>query len=142
MRTITRNLVVFIVAVVAFLLALGVLPGYIQTGNPHYVEATAVEESGPSADVTNLTERRFPYTFGALAAAEAGDEPARSEAYYTGPIGFKEAFTHTPFDEFSEFRTRNASAVERGAESPVGDTAYVERGGQRYRLEIVRVESE
>jgi len=142
MRRITRNLVVFLLALVVALLALGALPSYIQTGDPYYVEATAVEEPGPTVDANNLTDRRFPYSVAAIEAAEAGETPARSEAYYTGPVGFKEAFTHTPFDEFGEFRTRNATAVERGAESPVGDTAYVERGGQRYRLEIVRVEAE
>ena len=139
MRRITRNVLLAILATVVLLLALGALPSYLATGDPYYVEATAVDDSGTAVEADNLSERRFPYTFGALDAADAGDNPARSEAYYTGPGSFKEAFTHTPFDEFSEFEGRNETSVERSADSPVGDVAYVERDGQRYRLEIVRI---
>lgn len=142
MRPIARNLILVILGIVVLLLALGALPSLIETGDPYHVEATAVDETGPSIQADNLSERRFPYTFGALEAATVGDEPARSEAYYTGPGGpggFKEAFTHTPFDEFSEFEARNADAVERGADSPRGDAVHVEYEGQRYRLEILQV---
>lgn len=139
MRTITRNVIIALLVVIVLLLALGALPSYLATGDPYYVEATAIDEPGPAIDADNLSERRFPYTFEALGAVEAGDDPARSEAYYTGPGSFKEAFTHTPFDEFSEFEGRNETSVERSATSPVGDVAYVERDGQRYRLEIVRI---
>ena len=139
MRTVTRNLVLVLLAVVVVLLALGALPGYLGGGDPYHVEATSAESEGPAVVADNLSERRFPYTFGALDAHAAGEEPARSEAYYEGPVGFKESFTHTPFDEFSEFEGREREAVERGGDSPVGDVAFVEYGGQRYRLEIVRI---
>ncbi|QLD89350.1 hypothetical protein HWV07_10040 [Natronomonas salina] len=138
MRTVTRNLVVAVLAVVAVLLALGALPGYLGSGDPYYVEATTAEGDGAAVVADNLSERRFPYAFEALGSLEAGEEPARSEAYYEGPVGFKESFTHTPFDEFGEFESRNRDAVERDADSPVGDVAYLEYDGQRYRLEIVR----
>ena len=138
MRTVTRNLIVALLAVVAVLLALGALPGYLGSGDPYYVEATAAEGDGAAVVADNLSERRFPYAFEALESLEAGDEPARSEPYYEGPVGFKESFTHTPFDEFGEFESRNRDAVERGADSPVGDVAHLEYDGRRYRLEIVK----
>ena len=139
MRPVTRNLLLVLAGVLLLLLALGALPGYLASGDPYHVEATTADGEGPSVAVDDLSERRFPYAFGALEAAAAGEEPARSEAYYAGPVGLKGAFTHTPFDEFEEFRGRNADAVERGDASPVGDVAFVEYENRRYRLEIVRV---
>lgn len=139
MRPITRNLVVGLLVFVGLLLALGAVPSHIQTGDPYHVEATAIDVGGPSVDADVLSERRFPYTFGALNAT-AGTAPGRSEPYYTGPVGFKEGFTHTPFEEFEEFEGRNSAAVERSADSPVGDIAYVEFENQRYRLEILRTQ--
>lgn len=139
MRTVTRNLVLVLLAIVVALLALGALPGYLASGDPYYVEATLAEGDGPAVAVDDLSERRYPYTFGALEAHAAGEDPARSEAYYEGPVGFKESFTHTPFDEFGAFETRDPAAVERGGDSPAGDAAFVEYEGQRYRLEIVRI---
>jgi hypothetical protein len=139
MRTVTRNLVLVLLAVVVALLALGALPGYLGSGDPYYVEATTADGGGPAVVAEDLSERRFPYAFGALSAARDGEQPARSEAYYEGPVGFKEAFTHTPFDEFGEFESRNREAVERGGDSPVGDVAHLTYEGTRYRLEIVRV---
>lgn len=138
MRTVTRNLVLALLGVVAVLLALGALPGYLGSGDPYYVEATSAAGGGESVVADDLSERRFPYAFEALAGVEAGEDPARSEPYYEGPVGFKESFTHTPFDEFGEFESRNRDAVERSADSPVGDVAYLEYDGRRYRLEIVR----
>ena len=140
MRPVTRNLVLVLLAVIVALLALGALPGYLGSGDPYYVEATTAGDEGPTVVADDLSERRFPYAFGAMAAAEDGEQPARSEAYYEGPVGFKEAFTHTPFDEFGEFESRNREAVERAEDSPVGDVAHLSYGGTRYRLEIVRVE--
>lgn len=139
MRRVTRNALLVILGIVVVLLALGALPGYIEMGDPYYVEATVADDDGPAITAENLSEPRFPYTFGALSAAETGAEPPRSEAYYTGPGGFKEAFTHTPFDEFEELEVRAPEAVERSATSPVGDVAYVEHGEVRYRIEIIRV---
>ena len=131
MRTITRNVIIALLVVIVLLLALGALPSYLATGDPYYVEATAIDEPGPAIDADNLSERRFPYTFEALGAVEAGDDPARSEAYYTGPGSFKEAFTHTPFDEFSELNAWNSQAVAEEEH-----VAYVEANGTYYRLEI------
>jgi hypothetical protein len=142
MRPVARNLILAILGVVVVLLALGAVPSLVETGDPYYVEATPVDESGPAITADNFSEQRFPYTFEALNAAAAGEDPARSEAYYTGPGGvggFKEAFTHTPFEEFDEFEARNGEAIQRGADSPVGDVVFVDYEGQRYRLEIVRV---
>jgi len=140
MRTITRNLLLVLLAVVVLLLALGALPGYLGSGDPYYVEATVVGGGdGPAVVADDLSQRRFPYSFGALTAAAADEGPARSEAYYEGPVGFKESFTHTPFEEFGEFAARTPEAVERGADSPVGDVARLEYEGRWYRLEIVRV---
>ncbi|MFT4884537.1 MAG: hypothetical protein ACI8U4_002053 [Natronomonas sp.] len=142
MRPIARNLILGILGVIVVLLALGAVPSLIETGDPYYVEATAVDDSEAAIAADNFSEQRFPYAFDALNAAAAGEDPARSEAYYTGPGGvggFKEGFTHTPFEEIDEFESRNAAAVQRGAESPVGDTVFVDYEGQQYRLEIVRV---
>jgi hypothetical protein len=139
MRPVTRNAVVVIVGLLVALLALGALPGLIKTGDPYYVEATAAAGTGPAVDGGTLSEQRFPYAFGAVEAAVDGADPARSEPYYTGIVGFKEAFTHTPFAEFEEFEARTPPAVERSGASPRGDVAYLREGGERYRLEIVRV---
>jgi hypothetical protein len=139
MRTVTRNALLAIAGLLVVLLALGALPGLVKTGDPYYVEATVAAGSGAAVDGGDLSERRFPYTFGALSAVESGADPARSEPYYTGVVGLKGAFTHTPFAEFEEFETRNPETVERTGDSPVGDVAHVAEGGTRYRLEIVRV---
>ena len=139
MRPVTRNALVAIVGVLAVLLALGALPAHIATGDPYYVEATAADAAGPAVAGENLSERRFPYSFGAVVAAEAGADPARSEAYYSGVVGFKAAFTHTPFEEFQEFETRAPDAVDRRGDGPVGDVAHLRVNGTRYRLSVVRV---
>ena len=126
MRTITRNVVLVLVAVVIFLLALGALPSLLRSGDPYYLTAETVENGSAPATVnaSTLSERRFPYTTAAL-------DSGRSDAYYDGPLGLKEAFTHSPFDELSELQARNASAVENR-------TAFVTRGNATYRLELVR----
>ena len=118
MRTVTRNALLVIAGLLVVLLALGALPGLIKTGDPYYVEATVAAGSGPAIETGELSERRFPYTFGALSAVESGADPARSEPYYTGVVGLKGAFTHTPFAEFEEFETRNPET----GESPVRST--------------------
>jgi hypothetical protein len=138
MRLVTRNAVLVILGLLALLLALGALPGLIQTGDPYYVEATEADAGGPAVAGQNLSERRFPYSVGAVAAAEAGADPARSDAYYTGVVGFKAAFTHTPFAEFAEFETLAPNAVARSDDRRVGDVAHLRVSGTRYRLEIVR----
>ncbi len=140
MRRVTRNAVLVIVGLLVVLLALGALPSLIETGDPYYVEATVANATGPAVAGGNISERRFPYSFGAVDAAAAGADPARSSAYYTGVVGFKAAFTHTPFSEFDEFETLAPAAVERTGDSPVGDVAYLRANGTRYRLETIRVQ--
>lgn len=140
MRPVTRNAVFVILGLLVALLALGALPGLIETGDPYYVEASvAADGSGPAVAAENLSERRFPYSFGAVEAADAGDTPARSDPYYTGVVGLKGAFTHAPFSEFEEFETLSPAAVDSHGDRPVGDVAYLRADGTRYRLEIVRV---
>lgn len=141
MRRVTRNAVLVVLGTLSLLLALGALPGYLQSGDPYYVEATVAETGGdgPAVNTSSLSPRRFPYTFSALDAAEAGASPARSDAYYQGPVGAKDTFSHSPFDEYAGLENRNSSAVDRTDGSPVGDVAIVLHEGQRYRLEIVRV---
>jgi hypothetical protein len=114
MRRVTRNAVIGLVVIVVLLLALGALPGFLGTGDPYYVTATIIEDNEttgyPAAAVngSDLSERRFPYTTTAL-------RDGRSDAYYEGYVGIKEAFTHSPFDEVSALEGRNASAVtDRG----------------------------
>jgi len=138
MRSVTRNAVLVVVGLVVVLLALGAVPSLIETGDPYHVEATEADADGPAVDGGNASERRFPYSFGAVEAAKAGADPARSDAYYTGVVGFKAAFTHTPFSEFEEFETIAPAAVDRSGERPVGDLAHLRVNGTRYRLEIVR----
>ncbi|MFP8957854.1 hypothetical protein ACLI4Y_14100 [Natrialbaceae archaeon A-CW3] len=125
-------LLILIVPLV-ILLALGALPSLIGGGDVYYVVATEVDlEDGEPAtenvtetiDAANLSENRFPYTTAAL-------EDGRSDAYEEGRFGFESAFTHTPFDEFSEFEAWNSAATDSKA-----DVAYVERNGTYYRLEI------
>ncbi|WP_254546166.1 hypothetical protein [Halomarina pelagica] len=131
MRRITRNLVLGILVVVVLLLALGALPSYLRSGDPYYLTATeAPSYEGPTVDVTDLSERRFPYTTEAIA-------DGRSAAYYEGPTGFKEAFTHSPFDELNELDQRDGNAAS-GDGAVNGTTAYVTSGGTVYRVELVR----
>lgn len=124
MRRITRNFLVGLVGVVVVLLALGALPSYLGSGDPYYVTATPVKTNGPAVDGTVLSKRRFPYTTAAI-------ERGRSDPYQTGAFGLKESFTHTPFDEFAEFRQRDDEAT-------TDSVAYVARDGTRYRVTITQ----
>jgi hypothetical protein len=127
MRRVTRNAVVVIVVAVVLLLALGALPGLLRSGDPYYVTATPVDGAETDVEpvnVTDLPERRYPYTTAAIANGE-------SEAYYRGPTGFKEAFTHSPFDEFDALAARGGEAVD-------GDVAYVVHDDRVYRLEVIQ----
>jgi hypothetical protein len=142
-RTITRNTLLVILAVVALLLALGALPSYLRSGDPYYVVATTVPaDAGPqgndsAVDAANLSERRFPYATGAIAAA--GNGTARSDPYWRGPFGLKESFTHSPFDEFDALVQGNPNATETvGEETRV----YAETNGTRYRLLITQTPDE
>lgn len=138
MRPVTRNVVLAILVVVVGLLALGAVPSYLRSGDPYYVVVEPTDP-GPAVNATNLSERRYPYVRGAVAAAGAaegegeGESEAegRSEPYWEGPFGLKESFAHSPFDEFDAIRQRSPEATADGA-------VFVADNGTRYRAEIVR----
>lgn len=129
MRPVTRNVVLAVLVVLTFLLALGATPSYLRSGAPYFVVAEPTEP-GPAVNARNLSERRYPYLTGAVAAAANGGE-GRSEPYWEGPFGLKESFAHSPFDEFSAIRQRSPEATSDGA-------VFIARNGTRYRAEIVR----
>lgn len=131
MRRVTRNLVLATFAVVVVLLALGALPGFLASGDPYYVTATPANGSHESVDATNLSERSYPYTTAALADATPTD-PGRSGSYRKGPVGLKEAFTHSPFDELGALRHQYPATTD-------GDAVYVRDGsGTLYRVAVTR----
>jgi len=151
MRRRTRNLVLGTVGVLGVLFAFVAVVGFLASGPPYYVTATPVDRgisSGGDAatiDGSALPERRFPYTTTALLAAgdgsASGDDAAggpagagaigRSEPYRTGPIGVKEFFSHSPFDELDALRQRNP-------EARADEDVLVRRGNATYRVGIVR----
>ena len=131
MRRVTRNAILAILAVLVLLLALGALPSLLRTGEPTVITATAVEDyEGPTVDATNLSERRFPYTTAALRSG-------RSDPYYGGPTGLKEAFSHSPYDELDALNQRDRNRTGGDAGAVNGTTAYVRTGDTVYRLELV-----
>jgi hypothetical protein len=119
-----------LVGVVAVALAVGALPSLLQSGDPYRVEATDVGNAstfdGTAYDVTNVSDRRYPYLVRAV-------ETGVSDRYYEGPFGVKESLSHSPFDEFGAIETRVPNAVD-------DRVAYVTYDGTVYRLEIVRGE--
>lgn len=131
MRRVTRNLLLGLVGVLVVLLALGALPSYLGSGDPYYLTATPVEGEGegegPAMNVSDYSERRYPYLFGAL-----GDADGRSEAYRRGPYGFKEAFANSPFDEYRALR----DFAPAGATTD--DAVVVSYNGTRYRVSVVQ----
>jgi hypothetical protein len=120
--------VLVLVALIVAGLALGALPSLLQSGEPYHVTATPVDGEGgydgPTYNATTVSERRFPFLTSAI-------ENGESAAYYEGPLGAKEAFSHSPFDEFGALETRAPGAVADGV-------AYVTYDGTVYRVEIVR----
>jgi len=128
MRRRTKLAVLAIFGVVTLLLALGALPGFIKAGDPYYMTATPVEER-TAVNATDLDERRYPYTSAAVAAATT-DEVGESAPYWKGYVGFKEAFTHSPFDELTALQQRSTAAVD----GP--DAVFVRVGDGYYRLTI------
>lgn len=123
-----QRYLLLLLGLVFALLALGALPSLLSSGEPYYVTATEVETDHAAVDVTNFSERRYPYLFAAL-------EDGRSGSYHEGPIGVKDAFTHSPFDEFGALETRSTEAVDDGV-------AYVSRNGTVYRVELTRTADE
>ncbi|WP_256297749.1 hypothetical protein [Haloarchaeobius salinus] len=119
-----QRYLLLLVGLVLALLALGALPSLLASGDPYYVTATEVDSDHATVDVTNFSERQYPYLSAAL-------EDGRSGSYYEGPVGIKGAFTHSPFDEFGALRTRSPDAVD-------DDVAFVQHNGTVYRLELTR----
>jgi len=129
MRRVTRNFVVLMAVVLVALLALGALPSLLTSGDPYYLTAEPVNASavgddraGVAVNVSDLSERRFPYTTEAL-------RNGTSEPYWRGPLGMKEAFTHSPFDEVGALSGRSATAT---AEEGV----IVSDNGTLYRVAV------
>lgn len=136
MRRITRNAVLVILAAVALLLALGALPSYLRSGDPYYVVATTAEAPNGTVNATQLQERRYRYTTGAIAAAVAnGNGTGRSKPYWRGPFGFKESFTHSPFDEFDSLTAGNPNATATVGNETV---VYLSLNGTSYRAVITQ----
>jgi len=127
MRRIMRNALVAVAVVALVLLALGALPGYLGSGEQYYLEASATDDNGTAVNVTEISERRYPYLTAALAA-----DDGRSDGYQRALGGFKDAFTHTPFDEHSALQQLEPDAARDG-----GERVIVERDGQRYSVDIV-----
>jgi hypothetical protein len=137
MRRVTRNAVLSILGVMVALLALGALPSLLASGDPYYVTAEPVDAGNASVNGTAavnesaavngsaLSERQYPYTTQAL-------RNGTSDPYREGPWGFKEAFTHSPFDERSALAARNATAVsESGVLVSYNGTLYTVAVSQR-----------
>jgi hypothetical protein len=131
MRTVTKQALYIIAAVVVLLLALGALPGLLKSGDPYYVTATAADpgEATP-LNATALPGNRYPYTTAAVGSASA-DAPGRSEPYWRGPVGLKGAFTHSPFDEYDALTRQHPNATVDGR-------LYASHNGTVYRLHIVQ----
>lgn len=115
MRPVTRNTLLGLLAVAVLLLALGALPSYLKSGDPYYVVATPTDgeysvENGTAVNWSQQSPRRYPYTTAALDAATP-TESGQSEPYWRGPVGFKGAFTHSPFDERDALRQQHPDAV-------------------------------
>lgn len=124
MRRITRHVLVGFLAVSLALLALGALPSALGSGDPYYLTATPTAADGPAVNATGLSERRYPYLTGAI-------ESGRSTPYRRGPVGIKEAFTHSPFDERQGLVARNPDARRDGG-------VVVTHEGTRYLVEVRR----
>jgi len=158
MRAVTRNLIIGIGVVLVLLLALGVLPSLLKSGDPYYVSATQLEGNvsadsnatgssngnatgGPNATVTTgpnatavnasaLSAQTHPFTTAAL--ADAGpNRTGYSGPYWKGPVGIKGAFTHSPFDELASMRQRTPNATD-------GEAVRVLDNGTLYRVGVTQ----
>ena len=127
MRPLMRNALLAVGIVAILLLALGALPGYLGAGDYYYLEATDSDDDGTALDAEELGEQRYPYLTAALAV-----DDGRSDGYQRAFGGFKDAFTHSPFDEFDSFQQLEPEAVRDD-----GDRVIIEAEGERYNVEIV-----
>jgi len=155
MRRVTRNLLLGIALVLVLLLALGAVPSLLRSGDPYYVSATPAgdangtvttdvsrgDETTDPANVTTranasainasgLSDRSFPFTTGALADA-GSNRTGYSDPYWRGPAGFKESFTHSPFDELASLRQRAPNATD-------GDAVRFVANGTLYRAGVTQ----
>ncbi|MFC7186461.1 hypothetical protein [Halorubrum yunnanense] len=126
MRRVTRNLLVVIALVVVVLLALGALPSYLGSGEPYYLTAEPIETDETAADVSNVSDRRWPFLTSALTSDDGRSDPYRADSY-----GIKEWFTHTPFDEVDALTRQTPGAA-------TGDGVRVRYEGTAYRVEVVQ----
>jgi len=121
--------------VLVALLALGAVPSALGSGDPYYLVVEPTDGSDEAVNASLLSERRYPYLFGALAASDG-----RSEAYRRGRFGLKESFAHSPFDEVDALATQNPNATLRGAgrTSDAPPVVLVEYDGRRYAATVTR----
>ncbi len=127
MRPLMRNALLAVGLVVVLLLALGAVPSYLGSGDYYYLEVTETDDDGTAVDVEELSEQRYPYLNGALAA-----DDGRSDGYQRALGEFKDTFTHTPFDEFDSLQQ-----LEPDAARDDGDRVIIAVDGDRYSLTIV-----
>jgi len=127
MRPLMRNALLAVGLVAVMLLALGALPGYLGSGEYYYLEATETDDDGTAVDVAELSEQRYPYLTAALAA-----DDGRSEGYQRALGGFKDAFTHSPFNEHDSLQQLEPDAVRDD-----GDRVIINVDGERYSVSIV-----
>jgi hypothetical protein len=141
MRTRTRNFTLAILAILVALIALGALPGLLKSGDPYYLtvdpqgeynatNGTLAGTNQTAIDATNLSEQRYPFTTAAVGAA-GPNSSGQSDPYWRGPTGFKEAFTHSVFDERESLTRQDAAAV-------TDDGIYVHDGETVYLLTITQ----
>ncbi|WP_138004887.1 hypothetical protein [Halalkalirubrum salinum] len=113
--------------IVVGLLALGALPGLTGSGPTYHLTVeTTTDDGGEATNVTDVSERRYPYLVSALEA-----EDGQSDGYQRGLGGLKDAFTHSPFDEFDSLTQQTPDAARDD-----GDRVLVEHDGQYYLVSI------
>jgi len=127
MRPLMRNALLAVGLVVVLLLALGALPSFLGSGDYYYLEATETDDDGVAVDAAELSEQRYPYLTAALAA-----DDGRSDGYQRALGDFKDAFTHSPFDELESFQQLEPDAVRDD-----GERVIVDHDGDRYSVTIV-----
>ena len=123
----------------------GATTGVLTWGSQQDTVFEAVDRLNETAlDVATLFNRSYPYTIEALERASTGttndsarresdERPpsiGRSSPYWQGPIGVKEAFSHSPFDEIDSLRTRYSATMLDDR------TALVRWQNQTYRLAV------
>ena len=85
-----------------------------------------VPADAPVVNMTDYSDRRYPYLTEALAA-----DDGRSSGYQRGAFGLKESFAHSPFDEFDALVARNPDARS-------GDSVLVVVDGDYYRVQVTQ----